>query len=123
MAVSHPVWGAWIETDFESPCNFVQVSHPVWGAWIETAHAKVANDTIQSHPVWGAWIETSDLIKRLQSLCRTPCGVRGLKQRREHKSYEDQQGRTPCGVRGLKLGQSNYHTAQSKVAPRVGCVD
>ena len=58
--MSHPVWGAWIETVTQevgrlgqmrrTPCGvrglklavlficvLVDVSHPVWGAWIETS--------------------------------------------------------------------------------------
>ena len=38
--------------------KIAKVSHPVWGAWIETALQRVFAPLPQSHPVWGAWIET-----------------------------------------------------------------
>ena len=36
----------------------VVMSHPVWGAWIETSYLCINANVIVSHPVWGAWIET-----------------------------------------------------------------
>ena len=35
-SMSHPVWGAWIETGIIIPMQLEALSHPVWGAWIET---------------------------------------------------------------------------------------
>ena len=35
-SLSHPVWGAWIETLIPEEIELNTMSHPVWGAWIET---------------------------------------------------------------------------------------
>ena len=34
------------------------MSHPAWGAWIETLLSIYRKVTHMSHPAWGAWIET-----------------------------------------------------------------
>ncbi len=41
FALSHPTWGAWIETGVASLMNGIIGSHPTWGAWIETALLKI----------------------------------------------------------------------------------
>ena len=55
------------------------MSHPAWGAWIETWATIAASLDIPSHPAWGAWIETSFDRRITKRNCRTPPGVRGLK--------------------------------------------
>ena len=41
------------------------LSHPVWGAWIETLEfAMVLYSDSKSHPVWGAWIETRRMTEK-----------------------------------------------------------
>ena len=39
MAVSRPVWGAWIEIHIHTHIIVNSVSRPVWGAWIEIKSA------------------------------------------------------------------------------------
>ena len=56
-------------------------SHPAWGAWIETDLGLYFNSQVSSHPAWGAWIETAAPPTYTDATqCRTPPGVRGLKQ-------------------------------------------
>ena len=76
-------------------------SHPARGAWIETHPDLPHNPFYSSHPARGAWIETEKNVRKLSRSCRTPLGVRGLKQWLGscNRSYF---GRTPLGVRGLK---------------------
>ena len=38
------------------------MSHPAWGAWIETTYTIYSIEDIMSHPAWGAWIETLEEI-------------------------------------------------------------
>ena len=61
--MSHPVWGAWIETMvwLVAPLPSKK-SHPVWGAWIETYISSMYALLPTSHPVWGAWIETPFMV-------------------------------------------------------------
>ena len=77
------------------------MSLPVRGAWIETARGKALPDQAASLPVRGAWIETlKTLIMPFGVGCRSPCGERGLKHRRQ-----------------------KWVCNQDSVAPRAGSVD
>ncbi len=83
---SHPITGAWIETDVTNETGVgvefrtqsrvrglkqsnqqagreLGNSHPITGAWIETIlpHSLLLH-LLRSHPITGAWIETDSLI-------------------------------------------------------------
>ena len=61
-------------------------SHPARGAWIETLLVIWYVPNFESHPARGAWIETPQHTQHVISRqCRTPRGVRGLKQKDWHK--------------------------------------
>ena len=43
------------------------MSHPAWGAWIETVVSPTVAMPLPSHPAWGAWIETAPVTIPLMS--------------------------------------------------------
>ena len=79
------------------------MSLPVRGAWVEISCSGGGRSAGGlSLPVRGAWVEIAHSCSmRRRSVCRSPCGERGLKLRKllhNASSFS----RSPCGERGLK---------------------
>ena len=55
---SHPLVGAWIETEDNTPKPRKEEVAPLVGAWIETLIAAKFQATKTVAPLVGAWIET-----------------------------------------------------------------
>ena len=79
------------------------LSHPAWGAWIETQVSLYDTSLIKGRTPPGVRGLKRYLIHHSHNqVSRTPPGVRGLKHLSVSLSCESQ-CRTPPGVRGLKL--------------------
>ena len=58
LALSLPVWGAWVEMLAAGVLWRPLASLPVWGAWVEMPESAAATrGGTPSLPVWGAWVE------------------------------------------------------------------
>ena len=82
QCVSLPVRGAWVEIKASISHVRLVESLPVRGAWVEITTSEYFFPPTTSLPVRGAWVEMELVsIPRRPSVCRSPCGERGLKFR------------------------------------------
>ena len=124
FCASLPVRGAWIEMIQSWIVSYHCASLPVRGAWIEISWRKA--DTLNlmgSLPVRGAWIEIPT--RASPSLHTSSLPVRGAWIEMLHHAMYQRNSvcRSPCGERGLKLLTIGAMTVATDVAPRAGSVD